>query len=155
MCFKVKLDGVHRSLECSTCPAPPSSPQHPEILQHQVTLKVRAGTHQQKGGLAWGSLFPPISAHCPVIPPNDLSLQGLCMQEVPPSVNYDWFAMLLDDCLYHPLPSMTFLRPLNRALQSIHLERRWKILMIVAKLATFDVISWKKIPALVDCIWIK
>lgn len=95
----------------------------------------------RRGGLEWGNLFAPISAHCPGIPSNDLSLQGLCMQEVPPSVNYDWFAVLWDDCLYHPLPSVTFLRPLNRALLSIHLHRRRKILMIVAKLATFTVIS--------------
>lgn len=156
MCFKVKPEGRHRSLavECPTCRALLSSLQLPEILQQRVTLKVRAGTHQQKGGLAWGNLFSPISAHCPVIPPNDLSLQGLCIQEVPLSVNYDWFAMLLDDCLYHPLPSMTFLRPFNRALQSIRLERRRKILTIVAKLATFAVISSKK-SVLIDCIWIK
>lgn len=49
----------------------------------------------QKGSLEWGNLFAPISAHCLVIPACDLSLQGLCVQEVPPSVNYDWFAMLL------------------------------------------------------------
>lgn len=68
--------------------------------------------------------------------------------------------MLLDDCLYHPLPLMTFLRPLNRALQSIYLPRRRNILTVVAKLATIAVISCKNQSRLTEvdweaCIWIK
>lgn len=68
--------------------------------------------------------------------------------------------MLLGDCLYHPLPSMTFLRPLSGALGSMHLCRRRTVLMIVAKLATFAGFSCKNQSQLteIDCeayIWIK
>lgn len=131
------------------CSLPRSIPKCSSIRWH---WKQGQELINQKGGLQWGNLFAPISAHCPVIPPNDLSLQGLCMQEVPPSVNYDWFAMLLDDCLYHPLPSMTFLRPRNRALQSIYLYRRRKILT-VAKLSTFAVFSCKNQSRLTKVSW--
>lgn len=139
------------------CFLPHSTPRCSSIEWH---WKQGQELINQKRGLEWGNLFAPISAHCPVISLNDLSLQGLCMQEVPLSVNYDWFAMLLDDCLYHPLPSVTFLRPLNRALHSIHLHRRRKILMIVTKFATFAVISCKNQSHLTElnweaCIWIK
>ena len=143
-------------------------PALPSSLPHSTPRCSSIGWHwergqeliNRKGGLEWRNPFAPLSAHCPVIPPNDLSLRGLCMQEVPLSVNYDWFAMLLDDCLYHPLPSVTFLRPLNRALQSIHLHRRGKILMIVAKLDTFTAISCKNQSQLTEvdweaCIWMK
>jgi len=110
-----------RSLPCST-PRCSSIEWHWKWGQELIN---------QKGGLEWANLFAPISAHCPVIPPNDRSLWGLYMQEVPRSVNYDWFTVLLEDCLYHPLPSMTFLRPLNRALQSIDLHKRRKILWLL------------------------
>lgn len=122
------------------CPTPP---QHSKHLQHQMVLKVSAGTDQPKGRPGVRKPVCSIIVRCPVISPNDLSLWGLCMQEVPLSVNYVWFAMFLDDHLYQPLLSMTFLRPFNGAVQYLHLYKRKKILMFAVKLATFAVISCK------------